>query len=87
MAGEPIEKQLYCSVIQLAIDDYFAPMPSWKQGINDWHKNHREARLFLLKTGGVWARSRADICSAAGIDPVALREAVLREEARLRAQA
>jgi hypothetical protein len=80
MSAEPLEKQLWCSVIQLAWDDYFAKRPTWKQGIRDWERNKREAMLFLTRSGGDWARSRHDICSAAGIDPEALREAVLREE-------
>lgn len=97
MAGEPIEKQLWCSVIQLALDDYYTPMPvrkskgkpprSWRQRINEWQKAHHDARLFLTKVAGEWARSRADVCAAAGIDPDALREAVLRQDARLQADA
>lgn len=83
MSAEPMEKQLWCAVIQSAWDDYLAPRPSerWRQGFLDWQKNYREARCFLTKLGGEWAQSRNDICSAAGIDPDALREAALRKRA------
>jgi hypothetical protein len=80
MSAEPLEKQMWCAVVQIAWDDYFAKRPSWKQGIRDWEKNRREARLFLTKNGGEWRRSREDVCSAAGIDPDALRDRFLVEE-------
>lgn len=80
---DQVEKQLWCCVIQLAWDDLFSPKPGWRQGVNDWERNKREARLFLTKATGEWAQSRRDVCIAAGVDPVDLREAALREERRL----
>ena len=72
-------QELWCAVIQTAIDDLSAPPPTWRQGYNEWQKNQREARLFLTKSGGEWARSRETICSAAGVDPDALRDKILRQ--------
>ena len=71
------EPALWCSVIQQSIDDYYAECPSWRQGARDWEAAMREAKLFLLKTGGVWARAREDVCEAAGVDPEALRNFIL----------
>ena len=80
-----MERQLWCAVIQTAWDDYFAPILThdWLQELREQMIAKREAWLFLTKTVGEWAESREDVCNAAGIDPDALRERFLAENARV----
>lgn len=42
----------------------------------------RDGGLFLLETSGPWARSRAQVCALAGVDPNWLRERAMEEARR-----
>jgi hypothetical protein len=61
------ERRLWCEVIERAWHDYLAVGP-----INS--TDRIEAALFLTETEGEWAKSRHDVCIAAGFDPDLLRE-------------
>ena len=80
------EKELWAEVITLAVDDAFAAAPGWRQGINDWMQNRRDARLFLTKKTGPWSQSRDTICSVVDLDPDGLRDRIVarirKEEAK-----
>jgi hypothetical protein len=41
---------------------------------------HKEATAFMTAMAGEWAEARAMVCSLAGLDPDALREAALRHQ-------
>lgn len=78
------EQDLWCAVLEQAINDADLAYrtPDTKAIQNFPLPERRDAIAFIEAEHGPWARSRRDICSAAGIDPDAFRERCLKEKAR-----
>ncbi len=78
------ERDLYCAVLEQALDDAQAAYttPETKRLNNFTLEERRNAIAFIEDEYGAWARSRRDVCNAAGICPDAFRERCLKELAK-----
>lgn len=63
------EQTLACEVLRLAVLDATGRAPDQGNNPGKYAFNVRQARLFCLAHGGVWARSREQWCDRAGVDP------------------
>jgi hypothetical protein len=95
-AIESPDTALWCAVIDQALRDYFV---RWNkddlEGLREstdenrdnliaYHQRIRQdAERFLFEPVGGWARSRREVCIAAGVDPDWLREKAIKMRAEL----
>lgn len=74
------EAALAANVIARAFFDCIHPIPGHDRKSAEQLKTERaEAVAFCVEATGPWAKSRERWCAAAGVDPDALRAAVLRD--------
>ena len=69
-------------MIAQAWRDTFDYSPAGDKQLDWQEKEIGEARRFLLSRDGPWAESRHQVCALADVDPEALRERALAEQAR-----